>query len=232
MANTAVDTVIDGIRKKIENGQLKTGERFPAERALAEEFGVGRGSVREAIRYYENIGLAETRPGSGTYLVDNPDTMSNIVDARQVLASYNFFEMNNARRVIEVGLAQYAAENATRNDKIALRSILDKIEYYAGVGLTSAEAVRTIIEEDYKLHSEIARIANNSFLAEMHKTLRGAILASSAIWEKGGDISLVVNPYHQGIVDGICNNDPKAAGKAMNKHLDYVEDWFNRENNK
>ena len=229
MPNSAVNTVIEGIRGKIERGHLKNGERFPAERALADEFGVSRSSVREAIRYYENIGLAETRPGSGTYLIDNPNTMSNIVDARQVLATYNFNEMNNARRVIEVGLAKFAAENATRNDKIVLRSILDRIESFANAGLDSAEAVRTIMEEDYRLHSEIARIANNSFLAEMHKTLRGAILASSAIWEKGGDISVVVNPYHEEIVDGICNNNPKAAEIAMTKHLDYIENWFNKE---
>ena len=64
--------VVDHIYTLIETGQLTVGSRLPAERALAEELCAGRNSVREALRMLENIGLVESRQGSGNYIACNP----------------------------------------------------------------------------------------------------------------------------------------------------------------
>jgi GntR family transcriptional repressor for pyruvate dehydrogenase complex len=65
---TPVDKIIRQLRQLISTGQLKPGDKLPAERILAERFGVGRGYVREAILKLEFYGLLKTTPQSGTYV--------------------------------------------------------------------------------------------------------------------------------------------------------------------
>src|SRR3954471_11755117 len=65
---TPVNKIISQIKNLITTGQLKPGDRLPAERVLAEKFGVGRSYVREAIMKLEIFGLLKTSPQSGTYV--------------------------------------------------------------------------------------------------------------------------------------------------------------------
>ena len=63
------DIIIRSIRQHLLNGEMKPGDRLPAERKLAEEYGVSRNYVREALKALEGYGIVETRPQSGTFIV-------------------------------------------------------------------------------------------------------------------------------------------------------------------
>lgn len=60
------------------------------------------------------VGVASTKPGSGTYLVNDTDALKKMMDARQMLEKYNWTEIQQARRVIEMGIIKLAAHNANR----------------------------------------------------------------------------------------------------------------------
>ena len=70
----ASDEVVENIKNMIRSGELKPGQRFPAERNLALRFGVSRNTVREALHYFEVIGLASTRRGHLRCRVDEKET--------------------------------------------------------------------------------------------------------------------------------------------------------------
>ena len=106
--------MIADIQGMIVSGELKLGARFPAERELAQRFGVSRNTVRAAIQYFVMIGVAATKAGSGTYLVNNSDVLKRVLESRQMLEIYNWAEIQQARRVIEMGIVKIAAANAIR----------------------------------------------------------------------------------------------------------------------
>ena len=204
------------------SGAIKPGDRFPAERTLAQQLGVSRNTVREALHYFEAIGLATTRHGSGTYLQDDHETLQKVVDARQILERYSWSEMMQARRVIEIGNVQEAARNATRDDKLRLREALKKVEKTAKNTKTDADIEQHILA-DYQFHQEIARITHNAILLELHTVLKGVIFASIDIWKNVPESVNIGNPQHISITDAIADNDPVAAAEAMEQHMQHME---------
>ena len=223
--NTAAQEVIAHIRGMIRSGELKPGDRFPAERTLAQQLGVSRNTVREALHYFEAIGLASTRRGSGTYLQDDSEALQKVMDARQILERYSWNEMMQARRVIEMGIVQAAARSATRDDKLRLRDALKKVEA-TGKYTKTDTAIEAHILADYEFHQEIARITHNAILLELHTVIKGVILASADIWKNVPDSVNVGNPLHARITETIANNDPAAAAEAMEQHMVHMEKLY------
>lgn len=79
--------VIDKIKEKIFSGKIKIGDKLPPERDLAEEYKVGRPSIREAVRGLEILGLLEVKQGSGTYVRNNIEKL--MVDSLDIIYNTN-----------------------------------------------------------------------------------------------------------------------------------------------
>ncbi len=219
---SVTDRIIEQIKAMIRNNELKPGQRFPSERTLTERFGASRNSVREAIHYFEVIGLASTRAGSGTYLVDDEEALQKVVDARQVMGSYNWMEMLQARRVVEIGIVKLAALNANREDKIAIRDALNRVNKTSKNAKTD-NGLNEHIMADYNFHRMIARCTHNTILMELQATMKGVILSGTEVWRKLSDQMDVANPAHDRIAEAIENNEPDAAVEAMEEHLQHME---------
>ncbi len=219
---SVTDRIIEQIKTMIRNNELKPGQRFPSERTLTERFGASRNSVREAIHYFEVIGLASTRAGSGTYLLDDEEALQKVLDARQVMGSYNWMEMLQARRVVEIGIVKLAALNANREDKIAIRDALNRVNKTSKNAKTD-NGLNEHIMADYNFHRMIARCTHNAILMELQATMKGVILSSTEVWRKLSDQMDVANPAHDRITEAIENNEPEAAVEAMEEHLRHME---------
>lgn len=217
-----VNDVIQSIKDMIVSGELTPGARYPSERVLAQRFGVSRNTVREAIQYFVMVGVASTRPGSGTYLVNDSDALKRTLDARQMLEKYNWIEIQQARRVIEMGVVKLAAKNANREDKIRLRDALKKLDKASEKVETDAE-INAYLCADYALHEEIAHITHNTILMELHASLREGILSLVEVWKRFANLVDIVNPTHEKIVAAISRNDEEEAAAAMDEHLRYME---------
>ena len=219
---TVTERIIEQIKAMIQSNELKPGQRFPSERALTERFGASRNSVREAIHYFEVIGLASTRAGSGTYLVDDEEALQKVIDARQVMGSYNSLEMLQARRVVEIGIVRLAALNANREDKIAIRDALNRVNKTSKNAKTD-DGLKEHIMADYNFHRMIARCTHNAILMELQAMMKGVILSGIEVWRKLSDQMDVANPAHGRIAEAIENNEPEAAVEAMEEHLRHME---------
>src|SRR5262249_13042469 len=150
------EQVAEQIQRLIASGALSPGDRLPPERELAAKFGVGRSSLRDAIRTLEVMGIVESRHGSGTGVRDL-STDSLVVPLASVLAHKRELvaELLDVRRMIEPALAARAAANATEEELSRLEDILRR----------QAEKVRRgepSIEEDSEFHYAIALAARNT----------------------------------------------------------------------
>ena len=115
------EEIIDRILKMVENKDLKPGEALPTEKELMEMFGVGRSSVREALRALQSTGVIERRQGMGTYLSSSAGKAINVFNIQNALARYTLVEMSEARRILEAQIAALSAQNATRENIAYMR---------------------------------------------------------------------------------------------------------------
>lgn len=130
---------------------LKAGDKLPNEFKLAEMFGVGRSTVREAVKLLVSRNVLETRRGSGTYVKDlvptdlDPLNLRNVED--KVTLAMNLVDL---RLILEPGIAELAAYNATDEEIEHLKDLCDTVEY-------KIEHDLYYIQDDIDFHTYIAR---------------------------------------------------------------------------
>src|SRR5947208_16618638 len=115
-----VDQVIEQLREAIKQGEWQVGQRIPTETALAESLGVGRNTVREAVRALAHSGLLEVRQGDGTYV----RATSEVSGAIRRLCGTELRAVLQVRRTLEVEGARLAAASRTQEEVDGLWSLL------------------------------------------------------------------------------------------------------------
>ncbi|MGF9692465.1 FadR/GntR family transcriptional regulator [Rhizobium sp. 0TCS1.26] len=148
--------VADQIRALIQDGDFKLGQRLPAERDLAQQLGVSRPSLREALIALEIDGTVEIRMGSGIYVI-------NASERRQLTSASigeSPAELMQARAAVEGAVVVLAATRMTPDDLAGLRQTLDAMRAEIAAG-------RKPIEHDRQFHTAIAALSANSVLARL-----------------------------------------------------------------
>ena len=216
-AGRRYEQVAEQIQRLIASGALSPGDRLPPERELAAKFGVGRSSLRDAIRTLEVMGIVESRHGSGT-VVRDLSTDALVVPLASVLAHKRGLvaELLDVRRMIEPALAARAAANATEEELSRLEDILRR----------QAEKVRRgepSIEEDSEFHYTIALAARNSVVLKVLDVLMDLLRESRArsLQVKGRPDRSCAG--HRRILRAIKRRDGPAAEAAVLKHLKEIE---------
>jgi GntR family transcriptional repressor for pyruvate dehydrogenase complex len=199
----------------LESGQARIGQKLPAERELVQIFGVGRSSVREALKSLSLLGLLEIRQGDGTY-VSNPssDLLPQVIEWGLMLSDHKTAEMVEARQVIEVGVAELAAKRRTDEDLAVLQ------EHLSGMR-QSVDSVNDWVEHDMAFHFAVARAAHNDALADYLLRLR--VLLGAWI-RKNREHGVITGSYeeHLAIYEAIEAQNSRAAATAMRRHIGRV----------
>ncbi|WP_218192325.1 FadR/GntR family transcriptional regulator [Brachybacterium vulturis] len=199
--------------KYLLSGNVKLGSRLPSERQLAEQFGIGRSLVREALKSLELLGLVESRTGAGTFLVGTASRLlPQVIEWSVLLGERSERELIEARTFLEVSLAELAATHRTEDDVAEIERCLNGMR--ASVG-----DLDRYVEYDLAFHSAIARASHNDVMADMHGSVRSLLQdwARRVIHGFGrADFSIEV---HEPIAVAIRAADPKAARTAMEQHM-------------
>src|SRR5690349_12743963 len=120
------EQVAEQIEQLILNGELRSGDRLPTERAFAEKFHVSRTAVREAMKLLEQKGLVEMRPGRGTRVIDG--TMQAVRHSLGLMMRVgqrgNLLSLVEVRELLEPGIAAMAAERADEEEIAAMRETI------------------------------------------------------------------------------------------------------------
>ena len=210
----------DLARKLIEvlsAGTYAVGDRLPAERELALEYGVSRPTVREAIIALEVQGLVEVRIGSGAYVQRLPGT--------EETPGFDItgFELTEARLLFEGEAAGLAAMMITDDELVILDDLVREIarENHDGAGAEGA---------DRAFHLAIARATRNTAIYETVARLWELRLTSPECAQlhalaRTANIKPVVDE-HRAVLDALRARDPKAARAAMRAHLSAVLDYL------
>ena len=144
------EQVEDQIYHYILDEALEPGAKLPNEFALGEKFRVGRSTIREAVKLLSSKGIVEVRQGSGTYVVTTVKGLSDPLNLRSVQDKNALaFDLVNVRLLLEPGIAEMAAQNATPEDIERLRRLCERVE-------TKIHEGDRYIEDDIAFHTCIA----------------------------------------------------------------------------
>jgi DNA-binding FadR family transcriptional regulator len=208
---TLVPQVIEQLRAQIASGEWPVGTRIPTEPQLARALGVGRNTVREAVRALVHAGVLEGRQGSGTY-VTSTDELAGAVARR--LAGAELAEAIEVRRALEVAAARLAALRRTPSDMAALDGALAdrEVEWRSG-------RVPDFVEADAVLHTLIVAAAHNTMLAELYGSF-GAALRASLAGAIGTELTADRYVDHSRLVEAIRAGDAARASAEAGAFLE------------
>lgn len=217
VVESPTDKIIQQLKQLITTGQLKPGDRLPAERVLAEKLGVSRSYVREAIRKLEFFGLLKTSPQSGTYV--SGYSIKMIEGVLTDIINFNkddFSALIEARYYMEINAARLAAMRRTDEDLELLRSAVADYD-------NKVNSKQDAVQEDMFIHLRIANATKNSVFESMLLMLLPDIIKN--IIEKkicGDNRGMQAMEEHHEILQAIADQDADAAGTAMAAHLDDI----------
>jgi GntR family transcriptional regulator, transcriptional repressor for pyruvate dehydrogenase complex len=203
-------------------GAWAEGEKIPAERELCQKLGVGRASLREALKALEIMGMIETRLGDGTYVCKRSEFFSRpLLWAIASSSEADARELIEARIVIEVELAGLAAEHGTDDD---LKQLTEHLERMVEAKSNPEEFVRA----DVEFHLAIGRAASNSILMNALHLIRNLLhdWILTAVGARG--VPEKACAQHRRVLAAIRSGDRTAARKEMRKHLQEMAEFVPR----
>lgn len=220
-AGKAYEKVVGYIQAEIGRGRLKRGEKLPPERELAEQLGVGRNSVREALRTLGLMGFISSTQGAGNFVCcDMEKNLAQSTRMMMLMGEVNYRQISQLRRGLESEAALLAAQCATPEQLAALEAVAE--------ALRTEDDVERSAALDARFHDLLAEAAGNPLMASILRALSGTIhlfvhdmhrriMADSAQGER-------LRGTHQAILDALRARSGEGAARAMRAHFAVVDD--------
>ena len=206
--------IVAQIETRILNGELRPGEKLPAERELAEQFEVSRTVIREAMKALTQSGLVVIQPGRGTFVTDSTSNVVRhsfdmLVRAGNETGVEDLLEV---REILEPAIAALAAVRATDEDILAMEEAAQAMD----LALDDPE---TFVEADLDFHLALAHGSHNTLIPVLIDTLV-ELLRENRKRAASVDGGLQRGQaYHKIILEAIEQQDAEAARDAMQAHL-------------
>ena len=202
----------------VKIGDIKPGEKLPSIRVLGERMQVGQGSVREALKQLQTIGLVKIEQGKGTYIVDKNkiNSLSKPMSYLLSLQEPNILYLIEARKIVERGSASLAAKRATKDEIEKLTEIVAKLE-------KSKDDPEIFAQENVNFHIAIAQASKNHILTIFFNSIYDLFLEEQKAVANLLDLESKSIKYHKNILGAIKERNVKKAAEEMIAHLNAVE---------
>lgn len=210
------DTVARQLLEKIDLGLFPRGGKLPTEAVLAQEFGVSRTVVREAVSRLRNEGVVAPRQGSGVFVTGQAGIKPLRIDYTEVDSPEAVLQIVELRRAIEAEVAAQAARRRTDADLAAIDAALARIDREADAGGDGVAA-------DVAFHRSLAVATRNPYFVKTLEFLSQYLEAATAVTRRNearrADFSRQVREEHAAIVAAIRQGDEAAARTAAHTHM-------------
>ncbi|BCS90118.1 FadR/GntR family transcriptional regulator [Pseudodesulfovibrio sediminis] len=209
------EKIVAQLKEMIGQGQLKPGDRLPAERNLAEMFGVSRTTVREGIKALAESGVLESRQGAGTFVSEVDPSQVSVIES-VLSGDHDMRDVFAVRKMLEPEIAALAAQKRSPAEIYKLEAILSEQEEAVRKGETGSDY-------DQRFHRMLADASGNLVLREMVKALHDAFAQSRSMIIQSEERQRASLAAHRAIVEAVKHGHGMQAERAMREHLDEVE---------
>lgn len=218
-----VEAVMRQMETALLDGTWCAGSRLPAERVLAQQYGVARNTVREAIQRLASRSLVYSRRGAGVFVTDQLRT-GILSPWGQLVAHHPALrdDILEFRRVLEGATAYFAAQRASAAELKRIRALFGELERSRDAGDIAAEA-----QVDAQLHEAIAKASHNAMFLHLHTSVLAVLrehitLSGTGLRERDENVSEQLLSQHRMLCEAIGARRPEEARTAMQNHIDFV----------
>lgn len=215
----ATSQVVNFIRRAIQSGKLKVGDRLPNEGELANTIGVGRSSLREGMRILAAYGVVEIRQGEGTFVINR--TAEQFFDFLGFMPNnstlVSFIEL---RRVIETGNIVTVYDKLTQGDIVELQALVDRLD--------SKNGLEACVSADREFHKKLLTLSGNPLMIELDKMIyhmRSELLYRIMCYD---EVVRDARQAHQKILDALTARDMLRCIQLVTSHLDTTAEHMRR----
>ncbi len=205
-------SVAEAIKARIASGEWVPEQRLPSISQLAQEFGVGTGSVREAVKVLASLGIIRIEHGRGMFVSAVQVAQVDPYEHFQDVGAGSILALCEARRILEPELAAFAAERGSDSELQSIREQALEMERLVAAG-------ESFFEPDLQFHRLIALAAHNAVLARMMDGVNDLLMESRKITMPLPNMNQRAVRYHLLIAEAICDRNPLQARLLMLAHV-------------
>ena len=217
---TMTELVSQRLVALLSDGALRPGDKLPPERELAQQLGVGRTTVREALKLLTLGGLLEARRGDGTYVRQSfTSFLSQQIEWPVLLSVQEVDKIVEVREALEVKASRLAAERATPEE-------VERIGIFRELLEIEGRDIERETDLDLEFHHAIAEASHNELLSGLMLSLQNILHQYIALSNQMTDRLETTVTEHQAIYDAIAASDVDGAERAMSEHLALSKTWI------
>ncbi len=220
------ELVVQRIKELLQQGELKAGSRLPPERELAEMLSISRPSLRTALKALSVMGIIRAKPGAGTFIAESmPEIFAEPMAFLTLIHNTETPELFEARRIIETGLVELAAERATSEH---LKAIAAEVE-----GMRkSLNDPEKYLKHDVAFHQALAAAAGNKVMSGVMNTVAALLLqVRRESIARASDKEDAIE-WHEQIFHAVRNGEARRAKELLTAHLVAAEKSWEKDFNK
>jgi DNA-binding FadR family transcriptional regulator len=202
------DATAAQLEARIAASEWPVGARLPTETELMTQLGIGRSTVREAVRTLARVGLVQVRQGDGTYVTGRPADNEPL---RLRCQRAQLHEIYDVREALDLQAARLAAERRSEEDLVALREHLA-----ARAAAIAARDAQGFADADVAFHQQIVAATQNDMLIDLYRVLGESLVRSLTVHKREsafGDVDTTVE--HESLLAAIAAGDAAAATQAV-----------------
>lgn len=207
------------VRRLIEQGQLRPGDRLPTERALSQDLGVSRGTVRDGLRLLESMGVLESRQGSGNYLSNHMGQyLAQSLHFMLLLGEIDYQSINRMRRAIELQSYRIAIQTSTPEQVQGLWRIQEELERTRSA------------EKDEAFHDAIIDLGGDPLMRIVSDALSDVIghLITQFLTRGAQDLLHQTLDTHRRMIEYLEQRRVDAGCAAITRHYDIIDTEITR----
>jgi len=209
------EKIIDEIKRRIADGELKEGDKLPSQPEFATQLGVSRNSLREALNFLSHTGIIEQRPKVGTIIKYKPNSvMGNNFFIPLIGDAQTTIELIEFRLIIEIATVKKAVQNITKQEIKELGKLISAMDQSI-----KDRRFSDFMTLDDEYHCLIAKASKNRFLHQQIIFYNNLMGSFSRALEQFPDIIKRTAAHHENIYKGIRNKDLDKALTGMKTHL-------------
>jgi GntR family transcriptional repressor for pyruvate dehydrogenase complex len=211
------EEIVQQLRGLILRGEYAVGDKLPPERRLAEELGVNRASLREAIKSLEHMGLVKTRQGDGTRVLDFMQTagvelVSHLIPGDGTPNLDVLTDVLDFRRWFGREVARQAAEKATPEDIKRLEAIADQAS-------EPQLDMNELLKLDFEFYVAMTHVGRNRVMQLLINTMRSAVLSYAPFFAQFNPPAQAVRKHHRDLIKSIAAHEGENASKVADAYL-------------
>ncbi len=227
---TVVEQVMAQIKGLIASGAYKPGDKIPTELELAETFGVGRSSIREAVKIFNYLGVLRSQAAKGTFVQERSNISTEALTWSLLLGNDEMEEMIDLRGAIELWSILALSKKVSAGSSEA-QEILRELEHIvAQMNLSVKNGLfEELIEADFQFHNTIIKAQKNAQFYSLYQTLRAFLVEEMRTSQKDYQNPAQIPEEHNSIIKAINTGNPET---VLLKYTDHIENTKRRIQNR